>query len=156
MVYDVSAEPFRWGNAGEGLVALAIVALGIAAALALRRRARGGVVAALAVALLGAGVYVERTVRHRREHEGCVQAVVRSEGRLVEGVIRDYRPAATAWQKPAYGSFVVGDEKVTYPLLAEGCGFHQSAAEEGAVLREGARVRLRVWDGQIVKLEVQP
>jgi hypothetical protein len=107
------------------------------------------------VALLGAGAYVDRTVRHRRDHEGCVEAVVHSEGRLVEGVMRDYRPATTAWQS-AHGSFVVGDEKVTYPLLAEGCGFHQSAAEEGAVLREGARVRLRLWDGQIVKLEVQP
>jgi hypothetical protein len=155
-LYDVSLEPFRWGNAGEGLVALAILSLGVAAALALRHHHVVLGIAAGAVALIATGVYVERTVRHRRDHDRCVEAVVRREGRVVEGVIRDHRPAPAPWQGAGYASFVVAGETVSYPVLAEGCGFHESAVEVGAPpLRDGARVRLRLWQGQIVQLEIR-
>lgn len=150
-VFDVASAPFHWGNAGEGLVAIAILALGVAVALALRVRSRVGAGAVLALALGGVGAYVERTVRHRVEHGRCVEASRQGEGRVVEGVVRDYRPPPPGW---TYGdvTFTVGTERVRYPVLAEGCGYHQAAGDLG--LRDGVRARLHVWNGQIVKVEL--
>ena len=149
--FDVASEPFRWGSAGEGLVALSILALGVAAALALRGRSRAAAGAALAIALGGVGAYVERTVRHRIEHGRCVDASLQGDGRVVEGEVRGYRPASAGWGS-GDATLTVGGEPVRYPLLAGGCGYHQAAGD--LRLRDGDRVRLRLWKGQILKVEI--
>jgi len=154
-VFDVASEPFRWGNAGEGLAALAIVALGTAGTFAVRRRSgmtAGAVILGVAVAL--ALFFVSRTVRHRREHEACVEAARRGEGRVVEGVVRDFHPLTTVWQRPASESFSLDGETVRYPLVAEGCGFHRTVVEGGPI-REGMRVRLLRWNGEILRVEIE-
>jgi hypothetical protein len=145
-LFDVSHDPFRWGTAGEGLVALAFVAMGFGIARAMRRRRFA--VAAFCAALAASGIYVAETVRHRAEHAACAEAARRGEGRVLEGVARDVR-AAPRW---AGETFVVAGETVACPVVAERCGFGRAVV--GEALHDGARVRVRVWDGQVVKLEV--
>src|SRR6185369_11450486 len=112
----------------------------------LRRRPLA--VAAFCAALAVSALYVAETVRHRAEHEACAEAARRGDGRILEGVARDVR-AAPRW---AGGTFVVAGETVACPVVAERCGFARAAV--GEALHDGARVRVRVWDGQVVKLEV--
>ncbi len=152
-IFDVTAEPFRWGNAGEGLAALAIVALGASASVALqRRRVRGGTTI-LAVAAGLAVFFAVRTLDHRREHGACVQAARSGAGRVVEGVVHDFRPLRSLWQRPWSESFTVDGLAVEYPLLAQGCGFHRTSVEGGPI-RDGMRVRLVEWKGEILRLDV--
>jgi hypothetical protein len=153
-VYDATTAPFQWGNAGEGLVALAILALGFASFFALRRARAAWRVVALAVALSGSAAYVAETVRHRREHDRCVTAAERREGELIEGVVEDYRPLDSPWHRPATESFVVNGTRITYPLLSSGCGFHRTHLENSPI-HDGVRVRLRYWQGQILRLEIE-
>jgi len=152
-VFDVASEPFRWGNAGEGLAALAIVALGTAGTFAVRRRSGMAAAAILGIAIALALFFVSRTIQHRREHEACVEAAQRGEGRVVEGVVREFHPLTTVWQRPAYESFSLDGETVRYPLVAEGCGFHRTVVEGGPI-REGMRVRLQRWNGEILRVEI--
>ncbi len=152
-IFDVAAEPFRWGNAGEGLAALALVALGASASVALqRRRVRGGT----AVLALAAGVavfFAVRTLDHRREHAACLEAVRDGSARVLEGVVTDFHPLTSVWQRPALESFSVDGVTFRYPLLAQGCGFHRTEIEGGPI-RDGMKVRLLEWHGQILRLEV--
>lgn len=152
-IFDVTTEPFRWGNAGEGLGLLAVVALGAAASVALqRRRVRGGTAILAATAGLAAFLAV-RSLDHRHEHLACTKAARGGAGEWVEGTVRDYRPLRSILQRPWSESFSVGDVTVTYPLLASGCGFHRTEVEGGPI-REGMKVRLLEWNGQILRLEV--
>jgi hypothetical protein len=145
-LFDVAHDPFRWGTAGEGLVALALVAMGFGLARAARRRPVA--VVTFCAALAASAFYVSETMRHRAEHAACAEAARRGDGRVIEGVARDVR-AAPRW---AGETFVVGGETVACPVVAERCGFTRAAV--GDALREGARVRVRMWNGQVVKLEV--
>ncbi|MFL5262969.1 MAG: hypothetical protein ACJ79R_22810 [Anaeromyxobacteraceae bacterium] len=146
-LFDVAHDPFRWGTAGEGLLAVALVAMGFGVARAVRRRFA---IAAFCAALALAAGYVAETMRHRAEHAACAEAARRGDGRVLEGVARDVR-AAPRW---AGETFVVAGETVECPLVAERCGFTRAVV--GDALHDGARVRVRVWDGQVVKLEVAP
>lgn len=154
-IFDAAAQPFRWGNAGEGLAALALVALGASASMALRRRGIRGGTTILAVAAGLAVYFAVRTIDHRRRHQDCVEAARRGDGRVLEGVITDYRPLHSIWQRPPYESFLVAGVTVRYPLLAEGCGFHRSLVAAGQI-HEGMRVRLLEWNGAILRFEVEP
>ncbi len=152
-VFDVTSEPFRWGNAGEGLLALAIVSAGVAGFVALRGSSPAVRWIVLVAAAVGAFVYVGSTFEHWRYHERCVVAAKRGEGRVLEGEVQDFRPLPSIWQRPAYESFVVDGERVRYPMLRQGCGFHRSS-RAGDPIRDGLRIRLREWQGEILKLEV--
>jgi hypothetical protein len=153
-IFDVTSQPFRWGNAGEGLAAFAVVALGAAASFALRRRGSRWGTAVLAVASGVAVYFAIKTVEHRREHAACIDAARRGEGRVVEGVVKEFRPVRSLWQRPSSESFVLDGTTIQYPLLSAGCGFHQTVAEGGPI-REGMRVRLLEWKGKILRLEVE-
>jgi len=152
-VFDVAAAPFRWGNAGEGLAALALVALGASASIAMQRRGLRGGTTLLAAAAGLAVFFAVRTLDHRREHTECVEAARRGEGRVIEGTIRDYRPLQSIWQRPWDESFAVDGETVRYSVLAQGCGFHRTTADR-ALFRNGMRVRLLQWKTEILKVEV--
>ncbi len=152
-IFDVTTEPFRWGNAGEGLALLALVALGASASVALQRRHVRGGTAILAVAAGLAVFFAVRSLDHRHEHLACMSAARNGDGEWVEGTVHDYRPLRSVLQRPWSESFAVGDVTVTYPLLASGCGYHRTEVEGGPI-REGMRVRLLDWNGQILRLEV--
>lgn len=151
-IFDVTSEPFRWGNAGEGLAAMALVALGISGAAALRRRRARGATGVLALAAGVAVFFAVRTLDHRREHEACIEAERSGGGSVLEGVVRDFRPAASPWRRPLSESFVIDGELVRYPIYARGCGFHRTTLR--SPIGEGMRVRLVLWKGQILKLEI--
>jgi hypothetical protein len=152
-IFDVAAEPFRWGNAGEGLWALSSLSIGLSGAAALRRRSIVGAALSLSAALAAAGAVMWGSLEHRRHHSECVEASRQDAGRVVEGVVRDYRPLASYWQLPAEETFTVGGETVRFPLVREGCGYHRTTLEGGA-LHDGLRVRLHAWHGQILRVEV--
>jgi hypothetical protein len=153
-IFDATAGPFRWGNAGEGLAALALIALGASASIALQRRGVRGGTTILAVAAGLAVFFTVRTLDHRREHADCVEAARRGDGRVIEGTIRDHRPLQSIWHWPWEESFVVDGTTVRYPVLNQGCGFHRTAAER-APFREGMRVRLLQWGSQLLKVEIE-
>jgi hypothetical protein len=152
-IFDEVLQPFRWGNAGEGLAAFALVALGASASMALHRRGARGGTAILAAAAGLAVFFAVRTLDHRRAHDACMEAARRGNGRVIEGVVEDFHPLRSVWQRPWYESFVVGGVTVRYPLLSQGCGFHRTMLEGGPI-REGMRVRLREWKGEILKVEI--
>lgn len=154
-IFDVTAEPFRWGNAGEGLAAVALIALGAAASIALGRRGRSGGVTILALAAGIAVFFMVRTLDHRREHEDCVQALRNHEGRVLEGAVEHFDPLRSVWNGSWYESFEVGGVQLRYPLLAKGCGFHHTSLEGGPI-RPGMRVRVTEWKGEILRVEVEP
>ena len=153
-IFDVTAEPFRWGNAGEGLAAVALVAFGAAAMIALHRRHRRGGTTILAVAAGLAVFFAVRTLDHRRTHQECVDALRKGDGRLVEGKIENFHPLDSIFQSPSYESFEVGGVTVRYPLLAGRCGFHRTTVEGGPI-RAGMRVRITEWQGEVLKLELE-
>ena len=153
VAWDVAAEPFRWGNAGEGLTAIAIVTSGAAAVVALQRRRRAVRAAVFSAAILVATFFVWRTVEHRREHLACKGASRHEEGRVVEGRVRNLRPLTSVWQQPRYDVFELGREQIRVPLIAEGCGYHLPQIQ-GGFIREAMRVRLRIWNGQILRVEI--
>ena len=152
-VFDVASEPFRWGNAGEGLAALALVALGAAVSIALRRRGARGATLVMSLACGVAAFFVARTFDHRREHLECVEASRGGGGRWVEGTVERFRPVVSVWQRPAWEEFEVGGERIRYPLIAQGCGFHRVLVEGGPI-REGMQVRLLLWREQIRQLQI--
>lgn len=151
-IWDVAAEPFRWGNAGEGLGALSVVALGAAVFGALRGRSRGGAVAAVCSSLAVALAMVWGSLDHLRVHRMCADASRHEEGRVLEGVVHDYHPLTSYWQRPTDETFTVGGERIRFPLVADGCGYHRTTLEGGPI-REGLRVRLWQWNGQIVRID---
>ena len=110
-IWDVAAEPFRWGNAGEGLGALSVVALGAAVFGALRGRSRGGAVAAVCSSLAVALAMVWGSLDHLRVHRMCADASRHEEGRVLEGVVHDYHPLTSYWQRPTDETFTVGGER---------------------------------------------
>jgi len=153
-IYDVAAEPFRWGNAGEGLWALSSLFLGVSCARAtLRRRTVALAALALSLSVAVAGAVLWKSFAHHRSHLECVQASRQDAGQVLEGVVSDYRPLASYWQRPAEETFTLGGELVRLPLVREGCGYHRTALE-GSTLHDGMRVRLRAWKGQILRVEV--
>ena len=153
-IFDVTAEPFRWGNAGEGLAAIAVVALGAAGSLALTRRGRRGGAWLLALAAGVAVFFGVRTIDHQREHQDCVSALRGGEGRLLEGVVEQFHPLDSVWERPWYESFVIDGVRVRYPLLAKGCGFHHTSLEGGPI-RPGMHIRVTEWKGELLKVEVE-
>lgn len=152
-IWDVAAEPFRWGSAGEGLWALSVLSVGLSGAAALRRRSVAAAAVSLSVAVVAAGVVVWGSFEHVRRHAACVGASRQDAGRVIEGVMREYRPLASYWQRPAEETFMIDGEVVRLPLVGEGCGYHQTSLE-GSSLRDGMRVRLHSWEGQILRVEV--
>ena len=152
-LWDVTSEPFRWGNAGEGLWALSALAIGASGAVALRRRSVLAAALALVASAGGAGVVLWGSLEHQRHHAACVEASRMDEGRVLEGVVRDYRPLSSYWQHPAHETFTVGGESVQVPLVSDACGYHRTSLEGGG-LHDGLRVRLRTWEGQILRVEV--
>lgn len=152
-IFDVASEPFRWGNAGEGLAALALVALGAAISIALRRRGARGATLVMSLACGLAAFFVARTLEHRREHLECVEASRSGTGHWVEGPVERFRPVVSIWQRPAWEELDVAGEHVRYPLIAQGCGYHRVVAEGGPI-REGMQVRLLLWRDQILKVEI--
>ncbi len=153
-IFDVTSEPFRWGNAGEGLAAIAMVALGVAASLALTRRGRRGGSWLLALSAGVAVFFGVRTLDHRREHDDCVAALRNGAGRTLEGHVEQFDPLDSVWDRPWYESFVVGGVRVRYPLLAKGCGFHHTSLEGGPI-RPGMHLRVTEWKGELLKVEVE-
>jgi hypothetical protein len=154
-LWAVGVTPFHVGSAGEGLLALAAIAFGGAAYLALRGRT---MLAARAAVLLAGGVaafLVSRTVQHVIDYEACARADLLGQGKVVEGEIRDFRPLTSVLQEPPFETFRVGDELVSMPLFAESCGYHRTRVE-GGPFREGMEVRLRIWQGNILRVEVKP
>lgn len=152
-IFDVTAEPFRWGNAGEGLAALAMLALGASGFLALRRRGARGATGVLAIAAGVAVFFAVRTLDHQHEHEACVEAARQGDGRVLEGPIERFQPVRSMWQRPWDESFTVAGVTLRYALFTGSCGFHQTVAE-GGPLREGMHVRLLEWRGRILKLDL--
>jgi hypothetical protein len=152
-LYDVAVEPFRWGNAGEGLAALALVALGAAVSAALRRRGLRGATAVMSLVCGVAAFFVVRTLDHREDHERCVEAARRGEGEVVEGTVERFRPVTSVWRQPWSEEFELGGKRIRYPLIGGGCGFHRVLAEGGPI-REGQRLRLRLWNDEILRLEM--
>lgn len=152
-IWDVAAEPFRWGSAGEGLWALSVLSVGLSGAAALYRRSAAAAAAAVSVSVVAAGVVVWGSFEHVRRHDACVDASRHESGRIIEGVMREYRPLASYWQRPAEETFMIAGEVVRLPLVGEGCGYHQTSLEGGR-LRDGMRVRLHSWEGQILRVEV--
>lgn len=154
-IFDVTAEPFRWGNAGEGLAAVALVALGAAASIALARRGRRGGPWLLAVAAGISVFFAVRTIEHRREHTACVEALRGGTGRVLEGRVEQFDPLDSVTKRPWYESFVVDGVRVRYPFLAKGCGFHHTSLEGGPI-RPGMRIRVTEWQGELLRVEVEP
>jgi hypothetical protein len=152
-VYDVAAEPFRWGGAGEGLWALSSVFMGVAASRALLRRSTIAAAAALTAALAVAGAVLWQSLEHRRSHLACVEASRHDAGRVLEGVVRDYRPLASHWDRPGHETFRVSGETVRLKVVSDGCGYHRTSLDGGPI-REGMRVRLHAWEGQILRVEL--
>jgi hypothetical protein len=153
-IWDVAAEPFRWGNAGEGLWAASSLFLGIAFARAtLRRRTIATAALSMFVSISVAGALVWKSLEHQRHHSECVEASRQQAGEVLEGIVRDYRPLESYWQWPAEETFTLGDETMRLPLVREGCGYHRTTLE-GGTLRDGMRVRLLAWRGQILRVEV--
>jgi hypothetical protein len=151
-IWDVAAEPFRWGNAGEGLGALAVIAIGAAVGGAVRGRTRRGAALALAASFAIAGAMLWSSLEHLRHHRACAEASRQEEGRILEGVVRDHRPLTSYWQRPAAEFFTLGGQRVRFPLLREGCGYHRTTLEGGPV-REGLRLRLLEWNGEILRID---
>jgi hypothetical protein len=151
--FDAATEPFRLGNAGEGLAALALVALGIAISLALRQRGARGATAVLALACGTAAFFAVRTLDHLGQHDTCVEAARHGEGELVEGTIERLRPSGSLWPWSASERLLVDGQEVRYPVLASGCGFSRKNAQAAGV-REGAAVRVLVWHDQILRVDV--
>ena len=151
-IWDVALEPFRWGDAGEGLVALAAVAIGVAAGGALRGRSRSGAALAVMASLVLAGTVLWSSFDHLRRHRACAEASRLEQGRVIEGVVHDLRPLNSYWQRPTDETFTVGGERVRFPLVANGCGYHRTTLEGGPI-REGLRLRLWQWNGQIVRID---
>jgi hypothetical protein len=83
-----------------------------------------------------------------------VEAARRGEGQILEGVVQDFQPVRSLWQRPSHETFVLSGSTIRYPLLSAGCGFHQTVAEGGPI-REGMRVRLVEWKGKILRVEVE-
>jgi hypothetical protein len=152
-IWDVASEPFRWGNAGEGLGAVALLALGGAAGGALRASRRASAALVLGVSCALAAALVWTSLEHQRSHAACVAASLHGDGRVLEGEVSDYRPLTSYWQRPAAESFTLAGELVRLPLVAQGCGYHRTTLERGP-LRDGLRVRLRSWNGQILRVEI--
>lgn len=152
-LWDVAAEPFRWGEAGEGLWVLSALAIGASGASALRRRSAVAAGAVVAVAVAVSGAVLWRSFQHQREHAACVLASRQDRGRVLEGVVRDHRPLTSYWQRPAQETFTLAGEPVRLPLVPDGCGYHLTSLE-GSGLRDGLRVRVRAWQGQILRLEM--
>jgi len=153
-LWAVGSEPFYWGNAGEGLLALASMVFGGAAYLGMRRasllRARAALVAGAAVAAF----FVSRTVKNVLDHEACTRAARDGAGKVVEGVVTDFHPLTSVLQQPPYETFRVGDERVSIPLFSEGCGYHRTVVE-GGPFHEGMPVRLLLWNGLILRVETR-
>ena len=154
-LWDGGAAPFHVGNAGEGLLALAAIAFGGAAYLALRGRSIAGARAAVLLAGGMAAFLVSRTVQHLADYEACARADLLGQGKVVEGEIRDFHPLTSLLQEPRLETFRVGDELVSMPLFAESCGYHRTRVE-GGPFHEGMKVRLRIWQGTILRVEVEP
>jgi hypothetical protein len=152
-IWDVAAEPFRWGDAGEGLVALAAVAIGVAVGSALRGRSRSGATLAIVGSFGLAVAVLWSSLVHLSQHRVCANVSRREEGRVLEGVVRDLRPLTSYWQRPTDETFTVGGERIRFPLVADGCGYHRTTLEGGPI-REGLRVRLWQWNGQIIRIDV--
>lgn len=152
-LWDVAHEPFPLGHAGEGLGALAVLVLGVTLALGLRRARLAVRVAVLAAAVTGAGQLLASALHRHRRHAACAAAARSGEGRVLEGAVREFRPLVSAWQRPPVETFVVGGERVELPLFSDDCGYHRTVVE-GGPFHEGFRVRLTVWEGQVVKVEV--
>jgi hypothetical protein len=153
-VWSVGSDPFYWGNAGEGLLALAAVVFGGAAYLGVRRTS---VLRARVALVVGAGLaafFMSRTVQHVVDHDACTRASRDGSARVVEGVIRDFRPLTSVLQQPAYETFRVGDERISIPLFSDGCGYHRTVVE-GGPFREGMPVRLLLWNGRILRVETR-
>jgi hypothetical protein len=153
-IWSLGSEPFYWGNAGEGLLALASVVFGGAAYLGIRRTSLLRARAALVVAAAVAAFFVSRTVQHVVEYQACARAERDGSARVVEGVIRDFRPLTSVLEKRSDETFRVGDEQVSIPLFSEGCGYHRTVVE-GGVFREGMPVRLLLWNGRILRVETR-
>ena len=152
-IFDVASEPFRWGNAGEGLAAMSVLALGAAAGSALRGRRRRAAAVTLAVSALVACAIVWSSFANQTLHDACAAASRTGDGELIEGVVRDLRPLTSYWQRPAEERFAVGSREVRLPLVPSGCGFHRTQLE-GGPLRDGLTVRLLSWRGQILRVDV--
>jgi hypothetical protein len=153
-IWAVGSAPFYWGNAGEGLLALASMVFGGAAYLGIRRTSLLRARTALVVGASIAAFFVSRTVQHVVDHEACARAERDGSGRLVEGVIRDFHPLSSVLQQPAFETFRVGDERVSIPLFSEGCGYHRTVVE-GGPFHEGMPVRLLLWNGRILRVETR-
>jgi len=152
-IWEVAAEPFRWGDAGEGLGALALLTLGGAAGGALRGRHRASAALVLGVSCALAGALLWSSLEHQHSHDACVAASRHAEGRVLEGEVHDLHPLTSYWQRPAAETFTLAGEVVRLPLVAHGCGYHRTTLE-GGVLRNGLRLRLHEWSGQILKVEL--
>ncbi|GEJ59518.1 hypothetical protein [Anaeromyxobacter diazotrophicus] len=152
-VWDVASEPVRWGSAGEGLWAASALFLGISWAVVLRRRSALAAALALAVSGCVAGGVVWGSLAHHRHHLACVQASLHDEGRVLEGVVRDYERLSSYWQRPAEERFTLAGEALRLPLISGACGYHRTTLEGGA-FRNGLRVRLLTWRGQILRVTV--
>jgi hypothetical protein len=152
-LWSLGSAPFLAGNAGEGLLALAALTFGGAAFQGLRGRSLLGARAALLLAVGLAGFFVSRTVDNLLEHEACARAEREGRVKVVEGVIRDFRPLRSVLQQPAYETFRVGEEVVSVPLFTESCGYHRTVVE-GGPFREGLKVRLHLWNGTILRVDV--
>lgn len=151
-IWDVAAEPFRWGNAGEGLGALALLALGGSAGGALRGRSRASAAVVLGISCALAGGLLWSSLEHHESHAACVAASQHGEGRVLEGEVRDLHPLSSYWQRPPVETFTLAGEVVRLPLLVNGCGYHRTTLE-GGIVRDGLRLRLHQWNGQILKVE---
>jgi hypothetical protein len=152
-LWSLGTTPFHGGNAGEGLLALAALAFGGAAFHGLRARSLGAARVALLVSLGIAGFFVSQIAQHLVDHEACVRAEQEGQVRVVEGVIQDFHPLRSVLQRPSYETFRVGGELVSLPLFTESCGYHRTVVE-GGPFREGMKVRLHLWNGTILRVDV--
>ena len=89
----------------------------------------------------------------RSSHDACVLALRSGEGRLLEGTVEHFEPLQSLWSARWSESFVVNGVRVSYPLLARGCGFHNTLIEGGPI-RPGMRVRVTEWHGELLRVEV--
>jgi hypothetical protein len=85
-----------------------------------------------------------------RESSACRDVSAGRRGAVIEGVITDFDPMPRTGH--AVERFRVGETDFAFSQWDGGCAFHQTQAF-GSPLRPGQRVRIRHWEGKIMKLE---
>lgn len=157
VVFDIRTSPF---SSWFGFAPIVLLALGVLLEIARRRRdlrasLGGGGTASRAIILLASmGVLMINFVMivgYHREKAELVEALETNRSRVLTGQITEYR--RQAWSGKPMERFRLGEDRFSFDGFGTSPAYHRRAAS-GGKLRDGLRVRLWEFQGNIVRIEV--